>query len=264
MSLTLAVNASTARVDRAAPARAKTTKTTSVAASSRSLVTFASKMRSRSASIVVSASSADRAAAAAAAAAASRASPMTRRDAMRASLASLATVVAANALGPVPAAVAGDPNKVVAVEYTPYVVDSASSAEAIEVAKSLKAAGARLYGAFWCENCNKQKEILGKEAMEYVNYVECFPDGVYQNTPGRADVTKPAAFCEGYTDAWPLWVIPKDGGDPGEEIGVAGKIAKPKELQRLIREAKGEKFDAVKYLTSGSDGYEKPADEKAE
>ena len=58
--------------------------------------------------------------------------------------------------------------------------------------------------------------------------------------------------------------LPKDGGDPGEEIGVAGKIAKPKELQRLIREAKGEKFDAVKYLTSGSDGYEKPADEKAE
>jgi hypothetical protein len=155
-----------------------------------------------------------------------------------------------------PAIAAADEKKVVAVPYTKYEVQSESSAEAIEVAKSLKAAGARLYGAFWCENCNKQKEVLGKEAMQYVDYVECFPNGVYQNAPdGRADVTKPDAICEGYTSAWPLWVIPKDGGDPGEEIGVQGKINKPKELGRLVREAKGDTFDAVAYFTSGGDGY---------
>ena len=137
--------------------------------------------------------------------------------------------------------------KVVAVPYTPYVVTSDSSEEALETAKQLNAAGARLYGAFWCENCNKQKELLGKQAMEMINYVECFPDGVYQNAEGHEDVIKPAAICTGYTSAWPLWVVPKGEDD---EIGIQGQVKKPRELQRLIKEAKGEKFDALKYFTT--------------
>ena len=51
--------------------------------------------------------------------------------------------------------------KVVALPYTKYVVQKESTEEAIAVAKALKEAGARLYGAFWCENCNSQKELLG-------------------------------------------------------------------------------------------------------
>ena len=179
---------------------------------------------------------------------------MSRRSA---AFSGLAAAVAANISLPLGAAVAAEPEKkVVAVPYTPYQVQSDSSEEAIRVAKSLKAAGARLYGAFWCENCNKQKEQLGKQAMEYIDYVECFPNGVYQNSPdGREDVTKPDGICEGYTSAWPLWVVPKEGGEPGDEIGIQGQIKKPKELERLIREAKGDKFDAVAYFTSGGDGY---------
>ena len=137
--------------------------------------------------------------------------------------------------------------KVVAVPYTPYVVTSDSSEEALETAKQLNAAGARLYGAFWCENCNKQKELLGKQAMEMINYVECFPDGVYQNAEGHEDVIKPAGICTGYTSAWPLWVVPKGEDD---EIGIQGQVKKPRELQRLVKEAKGEKFDALKYFTT--------------
>ena len=182
---------------------------------------------------------------------------MSRRSA---AFSGLAAAVAANISLPIGAAVAAEPaKKVVAVPYTPYQVQSDSSEEAILVAKSLKAAGARLYGAFWCENCNKQKELLGKQAMEYINYVECFPNGVYQNSPdGREDVTKPDSICEGYTSAWPLWVVPKGGDESGDEIGVQGKINKPKELERLIREAKGDKFDALAYFTSGGDGYVTP------
>lgn len=137
--------------------------------------------------------------------------------------------------------------KVVAVPYTKYVVQKESTEEAIAVAKELKAAGARLYGAFWCENCNKQKELLGKEAMEYIDYVECFPNGVYQNSPGHEDVIKPDAICKGYSDAWPLWVVPKGADD---EIGIQGQIKKPRDLQRLIKEAKGEKGDLLKYFTT--------------
>ena len=51
---------------------------------------------------------------------------------------------------------------------------------------------ALLSGAFWCENCNKQKELLGKEAMAVLgtSYVECFPNGVYQNAP-----VGPGGYC---------------------------------------------------------------------
>ena len=54
-------------------------------------------------------------------------------------------------------------------------------------------------------------------------------------------------------------MVPKDGSaseDGGlDEIGIQGQIKKPKELMRLVKEARGDKFDAVKYFTSGSDGY---------
>jgi len=102
--------------------------------------------------------------------------------------------------------------------------------------------------------------VLGKQAMEYVNYVECFPNGVYQNAPGHEDFTKPDQICEGYTSAWPLWVVPKDGATEGQdEIGIQGQIKKPKELLRLVKEAKGEKFDPLNYFTTGNDGYTAPS-----
>jgi hypothetical protein len=49
-------------------------------------------------------------------------------------------------------AVAAEPieKKVVQVPYAPYVVTSESSAESMEVARALKAAGARLYGRVTC------------------------------------------------------------------------------------------------------------------
>jgi len=168
-----------------------------------------------------------------------------RRRALMGGLAALVAVAQPNAI--VLAEEAAAPKKVVAVPYTPYVVTSESSEEALAVAKALKEAGARLYGAFWCENCNKQKEILGKEAMEMIDYVECFPNGVYQNAEGHEDVVKPDGICEGYTSAWPLWVVPKGEDD---EIGIQGQVKKPRELQRLIKEAKGEKVDLVKYFTT--------------
>ena len=114
--------------------------------------------------------------------------------------AGLAATIASNIALPLKA-VAAEPieKKVVQVPYAPYVVTSESSAESMEVARALKAAGARLYGAFWCENCNKQKELFGKEAMALlgVSYVECFPNGVYQNAPGMEDFTKPDKICDG-------------------------------------------------------------------
>ena len=50
----------------------------------------------------------------------------------------------------------------------------------MELAKRLKAAGAKMYGAFWCSHCFEQKQTFGKEAMAEFPYVECYPDGYYK------------------------------------------------------------------------------------
>ncbi|KAA8494119.1 Vitamin K epoxide reductase-like [Porphyridium purpureum] len=62
-----------------------------------------------------------------------------------------------------------------------YTVQSHSSKRALRLAKRLERLGAVLYGAYWCEHCAMQRELLGKEAfgeLEGVRYVECSRFGV--------------------------------------------------------------------------------------
>jgi len=37
-----------------------------------------------------------------------------------------------------------------------------------------------MYGAYWCPHCQRQKELFGYEAFQYINYIECSPKG-YKN-----------------------------------------------------------------------------------
>ena len=55
-----------------------------------------------------------------------------------------------------------------------------SSARAVDLAKRLKAAGARMYGAFWCSHCFEQKQAFGAEAAHDLPYVECYPQGYFK------------------------------------------------------------------------------------
>lgn len=57
------------------------------------------------------------------------------------------------------------------------VVRRESSPQAVELARRLKEAGAKMYGAFWCSHCQEQKVSFGAEAQKDLPYVECFPDG---------------------------------------------------------------------------------------
>lgn len=57
------------------------------------------------------------------------------------------------------------------------VVTNASTEQAITLAKQLKEAGAKMYGAFWCSHCFDQKQIFGAAAMADFPYVECYPNG---------------------------------------------------------------------------------------
>lgn len=61
--------------------------------------------------------------------------------------------------------------------YAAPVVTTQSSSQALDLAKRLKDAGVKMYGAFWCSHCYDQKQDFGKQAMADFPYVECFPTG---------------------------------------------------------------------------------------
>ena len=59
-------------------------------------------------------------------------------------------------------------------------VTTQSSSRSEQLAKRLKDAGAKMYGAFWCSHCHEQKEAFGSQAMKDFPYVECYPDGFHK------------------------------------------------------------------------------------
>ncbi|GAB4224804.1 MAG: vitamin K epoxide reductase family protein [Stanieria sp.] len=58
-----------------------------------------------------------------------------------------------------------------------WEITTTSGEAEIALAKHLTAIGAKKYGAFWCPHCYEQKQLLGKEAFQEINYIECDPQG---------------------------------------------------------------------------------------
>lgn len=94
-------------------------------------------------------------------------------------------------------AVAGN-GQVVDGQLPPEVTTVSGPAE-IALAKHLKAVGAKVYSAYWCPHCYEQKLLFGREATEYLPYVECAPDGAYSQT----EVCRSKPEVTGY----PTWEI---------------------------------------------------------
>lgn len=90
----------------------------------------------------------------------------------------------------------------VEVPYEEPPVSSASPPEAVALAKRLRDAGARMYGAFWCSHCFDQKQAFGKEAMAFFPYVECYPDGFRKSVE-----LAPACAAVDGLKGFPTWVI---------------------------------------------------------
>ncbi|GLC37706.1 hypothetical protein PLESTB_000887200 [Pleodorina starrii] len=110
--------------------------------------------------------------------------------------------------------------------YRAPLVSTKSSDRAIDLARRLKAVGARMYGAFWCSHCLEQKEDFGAAAMADFPYVECFPNGWKRGE-------KVAPLCEAANvRAFPTWSI---GGKTIEGELLLSEIEK--ELQRAEAEA---------------------------
>lgn len=93
-------------------------------------------------------------------------------------------------------------NKPVAGAYQPapgeLPITSTAGESEIALAKHLSQIGAKFYGAFWCSHCHDQKQLFGKEAVQYIPYVEC-------STPDRQAQTP---VCkENKIESYPTWVI---------------------------------------------------------
>lgn len=90
-----------------------------------------------------------------------------------------------------------------------------STEQSIELAKYLQSSGAKIYAAYWCPHCARQKELFGREAWKYIDYVECSPKG-YRS--------KYATCIDKKVDGYPTWVF-GNGKTQGGEMELA-EIAK--------------------------------------
>jgi uncharacterized membrane protein len=84
--------------------------------------------------------------------------------------------------------------------YVQPAVAARSPPGAAALAARLRAAGAQMYGAFWCSHCLDQKEAFGAEAMAAFPYVECFPGG------WRAGEEMAPACAAAAVKGFPTWV----------------------------------------------------------
>ncbi|MBY6205839.1 vitamin K epoxide reductase family protein [Halomonas denitrificans] len=66
------------------------------------------------------------------------------------------------------------------------------------LAEHLEATGAKYYGAFWCPNCQDQRDLFGRSA-DRLPYVECSPSG------RRGPVASECVFND--ISGYPTWII---------------------------------------------------------
>ena len=91
-------------------------------------------------------------------------------------------------------------------------VDTISSEK---LAKCLTAAGAKMYGAYWCPHCADQKKLFG-DSFKFVSYVECAPKGENAN---------PEACKKAGIEGYPTWIF-----SDGKKVTGTQKLAKLSEL----------------------------------
>lgn len=109
-----------------------------------------------------------------------------------------------------------------------------STDQAIALAKYLQSTNSKMYGAFWCPHCQRQKELFGKEAWKYVTYLECSPKG-YKS--------KFATCIQDGIDGYPSWSF-GNGKSQGGEMELA-------EIAKLSGYSKKNKFDGALESVNG-------------
>ncbi|KAM0031116.1 putative Thioredoxin-like superfamily [Helianthus debilis subsp. tardiflorus] len=90
--------------------------------------------------------------------------------------------------------------------YSSTEIKAPSSPLALKLAAHLCSVGAKMYGAFWCSHCLEQKEMLGQEAANMLDYGECYLDGFKIGTPLSQECK------EVKIRGFPMWVISMTSG----------------------------------------------------
>ena len=101
----------------------------------------------------------------------------------------------------------------------PSKIKRTSTDQAISLAKYLSKGkgGATMYGAYWCPHCQRQKELFGLEAFQYINYIECSPKG-YKNNYGMC-------INDGI-EGYPYWKFDMNGEDQSGEMELVDIVKK--------------------------------------
>jgi hypothetical protein len=80
-----------------------------------------------------------------------------------------------------------------------WEIKTRSGAAEIALAKHLKQAGVKVYGAYWCPHCYEQKQLFGKEAWSYLASVECAEDAL--------KLPQPKLCKQAGVEGFPTWSI---------------------------------------------------------
>ncbi len=68
----------------------------------------------------------------------------------------------------------------------------------VDLAKCIKNAGAKFYGAFWCPHCHEQKVLFGDDAVAELPYIEC-------SNPDKKSQTQ--ACIDAKITGYPTWEL---------------------------------------------------------
>lgn len=97
---------------------------------------------------------------------------------------------------------------VVAIVFVAYAVKVGQApSPATGLAQCLTQKGVKMYGAWWCPHCTKQKTLFGN-AFGEIDYVECSPGGTKTMSQQCKD-----DGVEGY----PTWTFPDGSKLSGEQ-----------------------------------------------
>lgn len=89
------------------------------------------------------------------------------------------------------------PGRLMAAPQITQPLFLADSRAITALAAHLKKVGAKMYGAYWCPHCTRQKEIFGA-AFQAIDYVECDP---------RGENPRPNLCKEAEIKGYPTWTV---------------------------------------------------------
>lgn len=86
--------------------------------------------------------------------------------------------------------------------------------------------GTKMYGAYWCPHCARQKELFGPKSFAEIKYIECDPRGA------KAD---PKACIDNKIESYPTWIFGdgtrRNGEMSFEDLSISSKCPLPQQTQ---------------------------------